>query len=293
GARSEGLDARVLRLGLDAGVDVDHVVVAGVGVAVVHRVVAVVELGAERVGRVQAVVDRVVRVLDVGVEAVAHRVVGDARLGGAVAGDLDGPLVARDRDVAGVRGRPVTEGDRRAVVGADGDVVGLDGAVPDHGLAQRGVLDLGEDAVALVDGDVVLDAVDDSAVAEHGVVGLYVCGVVVSEGDRTDLRVLDDLVPVTDHRVGHVAGHRAADVTGGDGRIGQVAAHLDGAVAGVDLGVVAGGHGTVTRHDVVVEVLVDVAEGGDVLVDRVVDGGVPVVDRRVVVVLELLVRDVQ
>src|SRR5690606_30583155 len=197
------------------------------------------------------------------------------------------------RDVAGVGGSPVTEGDGAAVVGLDGDVVGLDGAVPDHGLAQRGALDLGEVAVALVEGDVALAAVDDGAVAEHGVVGLDVGGVAVAEGDRTDLRVLDDLVPVTDHRVGHVAGHRAADVTGGDGRIGQVAAHLDGAVAGVALGVVAGGHGTVTRHDVVVEVLVDVAEGGDVLVDRVVDGGVPVVDRRVVVVLELLVRDVQ
>src|SRR5690606_36934201 len=150
GARSEGLDAGVLRRGLDAGVDVDDVVVAGVRVAVVHRVVAVVELGVERVGRVEAVVDRVVRVLDLGVEAVGDRVVGDTGLGGAVVGDLDGARVALDRDVAGAGVGAVAEGHGRAVLGADGDVVGLDGAVADDRLAEHRVLDLGEVAVALV-----------------------------------------------------------------------------------------------------------------------------------------------
>src|SRR5690606_14609721 len=106
-------------------------------------------------------------------------------------------------------------------------------------------------------------------------------------------RVLDDLVAVADDGVGDVAGHGPAHVAGGDRGVGDVAADLDGPVAGVHLGVVAGRHGPVARDDVVVEVLVDVAEGGDVLVDRVVDRRVPVVDERRVVVLELLVRDVQ
>src|SRR5690606_32581259 len=139
-------------------------------------------------------------------------------LGGVVAGDLDLAVVVVDVDVGGLGGGAVAEGDRAAVVGVDGDVVGLHGAVAHDRLAQGRVLDLGEVAVALVEGDVAVAAVDDGAVAEHGVVGLDVGGVAVAEGGGPDGGVVDDLVAVADDRVVDVAGDRAAHVAGGDRR---------------------------------------------------------------------------
>src|SRR5690606_33711708 len=237
---SEGLEARVGGRRL-AEVDVDEVVVALVGVAVVDRVVAGVDVGVEAVGGVVAVVHRGVGVVAVGVEAVGgvvavvHRVVGHAGLV-AVVGDLDGAVVAVDVDVLGLGrgGGAVTEGDAGALGGVDVDVVGLHGAVAHDRLVEGGVGDLGEVAVAEVGVDVALAADELGAVAHVGVLGGHVGGVAVTEAGGPDDGVVDDWVAVAHDRVVDVAGDRAAHVAGGDGRVVDVAAGLHGPVAGVD-----------------------------------------------------------
>jgi hypothetical protein len=118
---------------------------------------------------------------------------------------------------------------------------------------------------------VTLGAADDVAVAHVGVLGLDVGGAAAAVGGRTDGGVADHGVAVTDGRAVVVARHRAGHVARGDGRVGDVAAGLDRTLAGVDLRVVAGHDGAVTGHRGLVEALVDVAVGLDVLVDRLVD----------------------
>ena len=71
-----------------------------------------------------------------------------------------------------------------AVVGGDVGVVRLHGAVADHRLAEGRVVDLREVALALVQGDVAVAAVDQRAVAQQGVLGLDVGGVALAEAWR-------------------------------------------------------------------------------------------------------------